>query len=194
MCWHWALSIWYDHFDLLHRMYVTPFHLGRTSRVIWYTLQVWRNCPDDYVTPASIWHPRPPEGFVSLGCVAVPGFVEPELDSVYCVAAAVVEETTFEELKIWSAPDSYPWACHIYQVNSDALHIVALRQPKEECDWKPMRVIMDNPQQAILSSEVPSWLPLFYLRLGSWFNAVQRALHRLLLFLLFCYFFVFFLV
>lgn len=140
---HWALLSWFDHLDL-----------------IWYnTLQVWRNCTDDYVTPVSIWHPRPPEGFVSLGCVAVPCFAEPELDSVYCVAESVVEETTFEELKIWSAPDSYPWACHIYHVNSDALHIVALRQPKEECDWKPMRVIMDNPQQAILSSQVP-WLPL----------------------------------
>lgn len=116
---------------------------------------VWRNCPDDYVTPVSIWHPRPPQGFVSLGCVAVPCFAEPEFDSVYCVAESAVEETTFEELKIWSAPDSYPWGCHIYQVNSEALHIVALRQPKEECDWKAMRVMDDPHQQTILSSEVP---------------------------------------
>ncbi|KAL3817950.1 hypothetical protein ACJIZ3_003855 [Penstemon smallii] len=105
---------------------------------------VWRNCLDDYKSPVSIWLPRAPEGYVSLGCVAVPSFTEPELDSVYCVTESLGEETTFEEQKIWSAPDSYPWACHIYQSHSDALHFVALRQPKEESDLKPKRVL-DNP-------------------------------------------------
>lgn len=108
-------------------------------------MQVWRNCIDDYKNPVSIWHPRAPEGYVSLGCVAVPYFAEPEIDFVYCVAESVCEETSFEEQKIWSAPDSYPWACHIYQSNSDALHFIALRQPREESDWKPKRVL-DNPQ------------------------------------------------
>ncbi|CAN4127752.1 unnamed protein product [Withania somnifera] len=106
---------------------------------------VWRNCPDDYTNPISIWHPRAPEGFVSPGCVAVPDYAEPEPNAAYCVAETLVEETVFEEQKIWAAPDSYPWACHIYQVRSDALHFVALRQPREESDWKPMRVI-DDPQ------------------------------------------------
>lgn len=103
-------------------------------------MQVWRNCLDDYTMPVSIWHPRAPEGFVSLGCVAVAGFAEPEPSVVYCVAESLAEETVFEEQKVWSAPDSYPWACHICQVRSDALHFLALRQPKEESDWKPMRV------------------------------------------------------
>ncbi|XP_015084887.1 uncharacterized protein LOC107028368 [Solanum pennellii] len=106
---------------------------------------VWRNCLDDYTNPISIWHPRAPEGFVSPGCVAVPDFAEPEPNAAYCVAETLIEETLFEEQKIWEAPDSYPWACHIYQVHSDALHFVALRQPREESDWKPMRVI-DDPQ------------------------------------------------
>ncbi|OIT20385.1 hypothetical protein A4A49_38349 [Nicotiana attenuata] len=106
---------------------------------------VWRNCSDDYTNPISIWHPRAPEGFVSPGCVAVPDFAEPEPNAAYCVAETLAEETVFEEQKIWAAPDSYPWACHIYQVRSDALHFVALRQPREESDWKPMRVI-DDPQ------------------------------------------------
>ncbi|PQQ07890.1 uncharacterized protein Pyn_00513 [Prunus yedoensis var. nudiflora] len=106
---------------------------------------VWRNCMDDYTTPISIWHPRAPEGYVSPGCVAVDRFVEPELDVVYCIAESLAEETEFEGQKVWSAPDSYPWACHIYQVHSDALHFVALRQAKEESDWKPMRVL-DDPQ------------------------------------------------
>ncbi|KAL0446425.1 UNVERIFIED_CONTAM: hypothetical protein Slati_1770400 [Sesamum latifolium] len=106
---------------------------------------VWRNCLDDYRSPISIWHPRAPQGYVALGCVAVPSFSEPELDSMYCIAESICEENTFEPQKIWSAPDSYPWACHIYQVHSDALHFVALRQPREESEWKPKRVI-DNPQ------------------------------------------------
>ncbi|KAF5735104.1 hypothetical protein HS088_TW15G00604 [Tripterygium wilfordii] len=113
---------------------------------------VWRNCLDDYITPVSIWHPRAPEGFVSPGCVAIAGFEEPETNLVYCVAESLEEETEFEEQKVWSAPDSYPWACHIYQVHSDALHFVALRQLKEESDWKPMRVRDDPQAQPSLSS------------------------------------------
>uniref|UniRef100_A0A7N1A9Q6 Peroxin/Ferlin domain-containing protein n=1 Tax=Kalanchoe fedtschenkoi TaxID=63787 RepID=A0A7N1A9Q6_KALFE len=101
---------------------------------------VWRNCPDDYKVPVSIWHPRAPEGYVSPGCVAVDSYEEPDPDLVYCVSESLIEETTFEDQKVWSAPDSYPWACHIYQVRSDALHFVALRQPSEESDWKPLRI------------------------------------------------------
>ncbi|XP_051144600.1 uncharacterized protein LOC127260739 isoform X2 [Andrographis paniculata] len=113
---------------------------------------VWRNCLDDYKNPVSIWHPRAPEGYVSLGCVAVSRFEEPELDEVYCVAESLCEETAFEEQKIWSASDAYPWACHIYQMCSDALHFVALRQPQEESDWKPKRVL-DSAQLSMHSSD-----------------------------------------
>ncbi|KNA21084.1 hypothetical protein SOVF_046540 [Spinacia oleracea] len=101
---------------------------------------VWRNCEDDYVTPASIWLPRAPEGFISLGCVAVAGFDEPEPNVVYCVAESLVEEAEFEGEKIWWAPDSYPWACNLYQVQSTALHFVALRQSREESGWMPKKV------------------------------------------------------
>lgn len=104
---------------------------------------MWRNCSEDYVSPVSIWHPRAPDGFVSPGCVAVAAHMEPEPDLVYCVAESLVEETEFEEQKVWSAPESYPWGCHIYQAQSDALHFVALRQIKEESNWKPMRVRED---------------------------------------------------
>lgn len=68
------------------------------------------------------------------------GFEEPEADLVRCVAETVAEETTFEEQKVWCAPESYPWGCHVYQVRSDALHFVALRETKEESNWKPSRV------------------------------------------------------
>lgn len=105
---------------------------------------MWRNCIDDYVTPVSIWLPRAPDGYVSPGCVAVASYMEPEPNLVYCVAESLVEETEFEQQKIWSARDSYPWACHIYQVQSDALHFVALRQTKEESEWRTTRV-RDDP-------------------------------------------------
>lgn len=101
----------------------------------------------------SIWLPRAPDGFVAVGCVAVAGYAEPELDSAYCVSADMAEETSFEERRVWTAPDSYPWACHIYQVRSEALHFVALRQQKEDSDWKPMRVL--DRQSLEASSEFP---------------------------------------
>ncbi|XP_076943882.1 uncharacterized protein LOC143614277 [Bidens hawaiensis] len=112
---------------------------------------VWRNCAEDYTNPVSIWRPRAPEGYVSGGCVAISGFNEPEPDAAYCMAESIAEETTFEEQQIWSAPDSYPWTCCIYQVRSPALHFVALRQPKEEAGWKPMRVV-DRSSEASTSS------------------------------------------
>lgn len=114
---------------------------------------VWRNCLDDYANPVSIWLPRPPVGFVALGCVAVACFEEPAPDLVCCVAESLAEETAFEEQRVWTMPDSYPWACHIYQVQSDALHFVALRQPKEDSGWKPMRVI-DDGQPPLQTTEV----------------------------------------
>lgn len=58
-----------------------------------------------------------------------------------------MEQTEFEEQKIWLARDAYPWACHIYQVKSDALHFAALRQVKEQSDWKPVRVV-DDPESS----------------------------------------------
>ncbi|KAL6008537.1 hypothetical protein ACLOJK_034050 [Asimina triloba] len=111
---------------------------------------VWRNCAEDYITPVSIWYPRPPEGFVSVGCVGVASFAEPLPDCAYCINARVAEETMFEDQIVWGAPDSYPWACYIYQVQSEALHFIALRRPKEESDLKPVRV---SDHQSPRSSE-----------------------------------------
>ncbi|GAB2273667.1 hypothetical protein Dimus_008449 [Dionaea muscipula] len=116
---------------------------------------VWRNCLDDYRSPVTIWLPRAPEGFVALGCVAVASLSEPEPNVIYCVAESLVEEAQFEAQKVWSAPDSYPWACHIHQVQSDALHFVALRQPEEESNWKPKKVLDNHSSSPLSSSEAP---------------------------------------
>nr|XP_009413254.1 PREDICTED: uncharacterized protein LOC103994598 isoform X1 [Musa acuminata subsp. malaccensis] len=101
---------------------------------------VWRNCAEDYAAPLTIWLPRAPEGYVAVGCVAVAAYEEPLLNSAYCVSEGIAEEALFEEHFVWMAPDSYPWSCYIYQVQSAALQLMALRQPKEESEWTPMRV------------------------------------------------------
>ena len=72
--------------------------------------------------------------------MAVAGFEEPEPDTAYCVGARLAEDTVFEDPMVWTTPDSYPWACYIYQVQNEALQFIALRQPKEQSDWKPKKV------------------------------------------------------
>ena len=81
--------------------------------------------------------------------MAVPGFKEPEPNVVYCVAESLVEDAEFEGEMIWSSPDSYPWPCYFYQVQSPALHFVALRQSREGSEWTPKKVRED-----VLSSSV----------------------------------------
>ncbi|XP_073000916.1 uncharacterized protein [Typha latifolia] len=125
---------------------------GNFALPIGYDL-VWRNCSDDYSSPVSVWLPRPPDGYVALGCVALADYEEPPLDLVYCASERIVEETSFEEQIVWTAPDSYPWACYLYQVQSEALQFVALRKRKEESDWRPVRISDSYPPRL---SEGPS--------------------------------------
>ncbi|KAF3773180.1 putative vacuolar sorting-associated protein 13B [Nymphaea thermarum] len=121
---------------------------GKFALPLGYDL-VWRNCFDDYVTKVSIWYPRPPEGFVSIGCVAVADYTEPRHDAAYCVHESLVSDAEFEEQTVWKAPNSYPWACYLYQVNSDALQFVALRQKWQDLNWKPVRVESSRLREAM---------------------------------------------
>ncbi|XP_031502249.1 uncharacterized protein LOC116265643 [Nymphaea colorata] len=121
---------------------------GKFALPLGYDL-VWRNCFDDYVTKVSIWYPRPPEGFVSIGCVAVADYTEPRHDAAYCVHESLVSDAEFEEQTVWKAPNSYPWACYLYQVNSDALQFVALRQKWQDLNWKPVRVESSRLREAL---------------------------------------------
>lgn len=105
---------------------------------------VWRNCIDDFIRPLSIWIPKAPEGYRSIGCVAVEGYVEPEPSAIFCVHSTIVEETMFEDEPIWTAPGAYPWACYLYQVQSEALHFVALRQKNEDSTWRPCKIVEDR--------------------------------------------------
>uniref|UniRef100_A0A0D9XMK5 PH domain-containing protein n=1 Tax=Leersia perrieri TaxID=77586 RepID=A0A0D9XMK5_9ORYZ len=110
---------------------------------------VWRNCADDYRSPVSIWFPRPPEGYVALGCVAVSAFEEPPLDSAYCVKERFAEDALYEEQIVWASSDAYPWGCYVYQVQSKSLQFIAIRQPKEESRLKPKKVSESYAQQAL---------------------------------------------
>lgn len=101
---------------------------------------VWRNCAEDYRSPVSIWLPRPPEGYVALGCVAVCAFEEPPLDRAFCVIERFAEDAVFEEQIVWASSDAYPWACYIYQVQSSSLQFMALRLPKEVSELKPKKI------------------------------------------------------
>ncbi|KAL5230936.1 hypothetical protein ABZP36_029712 [Zizania latifolia] len=109
---------------------------------------VWRNCAEDYRSPVSIWLPRPPEGYVALGCVAVSAFEEPPLDHAFCVNEKFAEDAVFEEQTVWASSDAYPWGCYIYQVQSRSLPFMALRLPKEQSEQKPKKISESYEQRA----------------------------------------------
>ena len=111
-------------------------------------VQVWRNCAEDYKSPVSIWLPRPPCGYVALGCVAVPAFEEPPLDCALCVDERLTEDAEYEEQIIWASSDAYPWGCYIYQVRSGSLQFMALRVPKEQSELRPKKILESHVQRA----------------------------------------------
>lgn len=111
-------------------------------------VQVWRNCVEDYKSPVSIWLPRPPGGYVALGCVAVPAFEEPPLDTAFCVDEKLTEAAEYEEQIIWASSDAYPWGCYIYQVQSSSLQFMALRVSKEQSEQRPKKIVESLMQQA----------------------------------------------
>ncbi|CAD6212089.1 unnamed protein product [Miscanthus lutarioriparius] len=114
---------------------------------------VWRNCAEDYRNPVSIWLPRPPGGYVALGCVAAPSFEEPPLDCVFCVDERLTEDAEYEEQIIWASSDAYPWGCYIYQIQSASLQFMALRVPKEKSELRPKKMLESSFVQR--ASETP---------------------------------------
>ncbi|KAL6906369.1 hypothetical protein ACP4OV_003970 [Aristida adscensionis] len=109
---------------------------------------VWRNCVEDYKSPVSIWLPRPPEGYVALGCVAVPAFEEPPLDSAFCVNERFAEDAEFEDQIIWASADAYPWGCYVYHVRSGSMQFMAFRLPKEQSELRPKKISESYVQRA----------------------------------------------
>lgn len=78
---------------------------GRTQTPIDYEL-IWSNsqgCTEcfDYEDIISIWRPKCPEGYVSLGDVAVKGTTKPDLDMIRVVKEEYVKEVPLEK-KVWT--------------------------------------------------------------------------------------------
>ena len=47
---------------------------------------VWRDTGSGATERVTLWAPTPPPGFAALGCLAVAGDAQPEVDAVRCVA------------------------------------------------------------------------------------------------------------
>jgi vacuolar protein sorting-associated protein 13A/C len=132
-------------FRAIHCYYLSSLRRVRTNLPC---MQVWRNCAEDYRSPVSIWLPRPRKGYVALGCVAAPSFVEPRLGSAFCVNERFTEDAEFEEQIVWASSDAYPWGCYVYQVQSRSLQFIALRLPKEQSALRPKKISESYAQQA----------------------------------------------
>lgn len=91
--------------------------------------------------PISLWMPRAPDGYSALGCVAIAAHVEPDVNDVWCVHSSLVEDVSFEEQEIWRSPNNSAWGCYLYQVASEALTFMAVRQTQQITHMKPKKVV-----------------------------------------------------
>jgi vacuolar protein sorting-associated protein 13A/C len=84
--------------------------------------------------------PKAPDGYVAVGCVAVPDYVEPDLSAAWCVREDLTEVTTLEEHEIWKAPSNSPWSCYLYSVPSESLSFIATREQKQDSSRRYKKV------------------------------------------------------
>ncbi|BBN04917.1 vacuolar protein sorting-associated protein 13A/C [Marchantia polymorpha subsp. ruderalis] len=112
---------------------------GMFAKPISYDL-VWRNWKDGFTEHVSIWMPKPPQGYVALGCVAVAGYMEPDADACWCIREDLAEHTEFEDSIVWEAPVNSPWDCYIYPITCEALTFFALREHEHNAGVRPRRV------------------------------------------------------
>ncbi|CAI7855451.1 unnamed protein product, partial [Closterium sp. NIES-53] len=89
---------------------------------------VWRDTDSGARTPVTIWVPRAPEGYVAVGCVAVPDYYEPDRSAVACVAAGAVGAAELGRLPIWrDRKGAALWKCSLWQVHNAARTFLARR-------------------------------------------------------------------
>ncbi|CAI6011354.1 unnamed protein product [Closterium sp. NIES-65] len=89
---------------------------------------VWRDTDSGACTPVTIWAPRAPEGYVAVGCVAVPDYYEPDRSAVACVAAGAVGAAELGRLPIWrDRKGAALWKCSLWQVHNAARTFLARR-------------------------------------------------------------------
>ncbi|MCO5606510.1 hypothetical protein L7F22_060698 [Adiantum nelumboides] len=103
---------------------------------------VWRSWKEGFTDPISLWMPRAPEGYYALGCIAMAAHIEPDVNDVWCAHSSIVQDAHFEEQEIWHSPNNSAWGCYIFQVASEALTFMAVRQTHQKTDIRPRKVVV----------------------------------------------------
>ncbi|KAI5072395.1 hypothetical protein GOP47_0012501 [Adiantum capillus-veneris] len=103
---------------------------------------VWRSWKEGFIDPISLWMPRAPEGYYSLGCIAMAAHIEPDVNDVWCAHSSIVEDASFEDQEIWHSPNNSAWACFVFQVSSEALTFMAVRQAHQRTHIRPRKVAL----------------------------------------------------
>eukprot|EP00850_Spirogloea_muscicola_P018627 SM000173S02996 [mRNA] locus=s173:28246:52241:- [translate_table: standard] len=89
---------------------------------------VWRDTESGARERVTIWSPIPPEGYVSLGAVAVADYAEPSRDAVACVRQDCVEAASLALTPLWKDHQGAAlWQCSLWQVLNDAHTFLARR-------------------------------------------------------------------
>ncbi|XP_024542530.1 uncharacterized protein LOC9648284 isoform X1 [Selaginella moellendorffii] len=89
--------------------------------------QVWR---EQGPSPLTIWRPRAPPGYVSVGCVAVADFYEPEVEVVFCVLSKHTTQAVYVEPALVRSPSPGGAAfltCRFWRVANEARTFVVPR-------------------------------------------------------------------
>ncbi|MCO5611230.1 hypothetical protein L7F22_065481 [Adiantum nelumboides] len=103
---------------------------------------VWRSWKEGFTDPISLWMPRAPEGYYAIGCIAMAAHIEPDVNDVWCAHSSIVQDAHFEEQEIWHSPNNSAWGCYIFQVASEALTFMAVRQTHQKTDIRPRKVVV----------------------------------------------------
>lgn len=89
---------------------------------------VWRDAEHSAREPITIWRPRPPLGYVALGCVIVPDYYEPDLGVVSCVRQDCVSQAPLKQESISKyTTRSALWQCSLWRVQNNSSTFLAQR-------------------------------------------------------------------
>lgn len=93
-----------------------------------FIIQVWRDADQSAREPVTIWKPRPPLGYVALGCVVVPDFYEPDVGVVRCVRQDCVAQAPLEQSPINKyATGAALYQCSLWKVQNNESTFLARR-------------------------------------------------------------------
>ncbi|CAM6102066.1 unnamed protein product [Calypogeia fissa] len=89
---------------------------------------IWRDTESGAREPVTIWRPRPPAGYVGVGCVVVPDYCEPERDVIRCVRRDRAGNVALGQVPLWrDYKGAGIWHCSLWQVQNEAHTFLAKR-------------------------------------------------------------------